>query len=132
MKLKFYWYLENGRFLSSCEISDVSEKIINCLSGILTDDGALSEQKKISWLLDGLKKFESIKGGEDISVFWDRDSWGSEYIGNGIVRISSLYDDNYFIDLPSEVFIKILRDWTNFNESVPNFNTILNFEYSLE
>ena len=128
MKLKFYWYSEDGRFLPSCEIYDASEKIINCLSGILTDDGALSRQKKISWLLEGLKKFESIKG-KGGAVFWDRDSWSSEYVGNGIVRISSLYDDNYFIDLPLEMFINVLRMWIEFNKSESDVNTVLNFEF---
>lgn len=132
MKLKFYWYSDSEKLEPSCEIYDTHEKLINCLGGVLTDDGALSGQEKISWLLEGVAKFESIMLGSVVPLFWDRDSWGSEYIGDRKVRLYSMYDDNYFFDFPLEIFIRILKDWVDFNKSEPSFNTILNFEYSLD
>lgn len=120
MSIRFYWYSwssEKSNLLPAAEVMGADEKMTNCLNGILMDDGGGSFENTILWLEYGLKIFENIKSNHNDAVFWDRDSWGSTCI-NSEVKLYSLYDDEYSVNLTLSCFKEILKAWLDFNKSV--------------
>lgn len=128
MKIKFYWYLNDGEkrdLLPAVDILDEDEKMTNCLQGLLTDDTGMVENS-IDWLEKGVEIFNNIEKKHSTTI-WDRDSWGCEYI-NGRVKLYSLYDDEYYAYLTLNCFKKILNTWLSFNKSLPDIDSYILLE----
>ena len=126
MKIKFYWYfddVEQHKLMPAVEIKCVDEKTINCLHGVLTDDGGINS---IGWLEKGVEIFKEVENSCN-STIWDRDAWGSEYT-DGRVKLYSLYDDEYYVYLSLDSFRDILNAWVDFNRAPPDLESYIYLE----
>ncbi|MEG0292628.1 MAG: hypothetical protein RR617_07840 [Anaerovoracaceae bacterium] len=129
MQIKFYFFedmsLGSPILIPSCNIKDSDINIVNCLSGILMDDGGCSKETTLLSLKDGVDKL--INSQNKINT-WVRESWMAES-NNDIVKISFLYDEEYFVNINYDAFKSILLTWVDFYSSTPSLDNIIYLEY---
>ncbi|WP_434672562.1 hypothetical protein [Pseudomonas sp. R1-15] len=118
MKLLFSWERSAGSLSPSCSSSTVNKEGVSPLACLLTDDGGQTSLEAVSWLNEGLNRIRLVKESKIVFSDWSRDAWGAE-LSKDVVKIYSLYDENYFELLNIDSFEAALLAWLNFIQLKP-------------
>ncbi len=113
MELSFFWDDSFGRPFPNCRSSVRNEAGVDLLSCLLIDDGGIPYLETVPWLDHGLSLIQQIRTGGSTQGDWGRECWGA-ILNVERVRIYSLYDENYFIDMSLDDFERALSEWKKF------------------
>ncbi|QXI29955.1 hypothetical protein [Pseudomonas vanderleydeniana] len=113
MKIDFFWGEYFGRMAPHCSSDVCNEAGIDLLACLLMDDGGIPYFETVPWLDHGLSLIQQIRNGGSKQGDWARDCWGA-ILSVERVRIYSLYDENYFVDMSLDDFEQALLGWKGF------------------
>ncbi|WP_417362784.1 hypothetical protein [Gallaecimonas pentaromativorans] len=101
----------------------MSEDGIDVLGCLFTDNGGLSVESALSWIIEGLKRVDAVSSGSSDSQCWDREVWGA-HINVNTVKVYSLLDDSCSAVLDTSVFQAALNEWKNAIELDSRFHKV--------
>ncbi|NWB29034.1 hypothetical protein [Pseudomonas gingeri] len=113
MKLSFFWGWSFGELAPRCTTGVCNEDGVDLLACLLLDGGGAPYLEAAPLIDNGLLSIQRVRTESLKESEWIRECWGAVFSVER-VRISSLYDENYFVDMDLDDFERALSEWKSF------------------
>lgn len=104
-----------------------STELVNCLSGVLMDDGGCGIDTLIEKHLELLEGIKRIKQDNTATFSWLIETWGV-YITSKEVEMYFAFNENYLATMSLDTFEKVIKAWLGVIQGEPNINNRVEVE----